>query len=211
MKTEELINLLAEDSRVHVRLGRSIAMALIAGVAISSILMLSTVGIRSNMAGAILDGRVVFKIGVTILLALAGCGLLVAIGRPGVWLRARALFVVLALALVAAGVMAEMSVMPAGSWKARMVGHNARFCLLFIPILALGPLVAFLWVLRHGAPESPGLAGAVAGLAAGAIAGAIYAWHCSDDSPLFVATWYGLAIAFVTAAGWLAGRKCLRW
>ena len=54
-------------------------------------------------------------------------------------------------------------------------------------------------------------AGAVAGLAAGGIAAAIYAWHCPDDSPLFLATWYSLAIAIVVAAGFLLGRRLLRW
>ena len=34
------------------------------------------------------------------------------------------------------------------------------------------------------------LAGAVAGLAAGGVAATLYAAHCTDNSPLFVATWY---------------------
>lgn len=50
-----------------------------------------------------------------------------------------------------------------------------------------------------------------AGLAAGAIAAAIYAWHCPDDSPLFLATWYMIAIAGVTVGGALLGRRLLRW
>jgi hypothetical protein len=50
-----------------------------------------------------------------------------------------------------------------------------------------------------------------AGLAAGAIAAAIYAWHCPDDSPLFLATWYTITIAGVTVGGALLGRRLLRW
>ena len=46
----------------------------------------------------------------------------------------------------------------------------------------------------------PSLAGAVAGLAAGGVAATLYAAHCTDDSPLFVATWYTLAIAALAAA-----------
>jgi hypothetical protein len=83
--------------------------------------------------------------------------------------------------------------------------------MMFIPVLALAPLTAFMIALRNGAPDNPGLSGAVAGLASGAIAAAIYAWHCTDDSPLFVATWYTLAIAIVTAVGYFAGRRLLRW
>jgi hypothetical protein len=55
------------------------------------------------------------------------------------------------------------------------------------------------------------MAGAAAGFAAGAIAAAIYAWHCPDDSPLFLATWYTIGIAIVTGAGALLGRRWLRW
>ena len=45
-----------------------------------------------------------------------------------------------------------------------------------------------------------------------ALSGAtLYAFHCFDDSPLFVATWYTLATLVVTAAGALVGRRLLRW
>jgi hypothetical protein len=65
--------------------------------------------------------------------------------------------------------------------------------------------------LRQGAPSSPSLAGAVAGLAASGIAATLYAAFCSDDSPLFVMTWYPIAILIVTMTGYLIGRKLLRW
>ena len=39
----------------------------------------------------------------------------------------------------------------------------------------------------------------------------LYATHCPDDSPLFVAIWYGSATAIVVAIGALAGARLLRW
>ena len=54
-------------------------------------------------------------------------------------------------------------------------------------------------------------AGAAAGFLAGAIGAALYATHCPDDSPLFVAAWYSLAIGFVAALGAVAGSRLLRW
>lgn len=92
-----------------------------------------------------------------------------------------------------------------------MMGRHAAFCVFFIPVLALAPLAGFLLALRNGAPESPGLAGAVAGLAAGAIAAATYAWHCPDDSPLFVAAWYPIGFVLMTLLGALIGLRILRW
>jgi hypothetical protein len=65
--------------------------------------------------------------------------------------------------------------------------------------------------LRRGAATRPMLTGAVAGLIAGGIAATFYASHCVDDSPLFVATWYVIAIAFVALVGAIAGRWVLRW
>jgi hypothetical protein len=105
----------------------------------------------------------------------------------------------------------ELLVLPVSQWTPRLVGHNARFCLTLIPLLSIGPLACLLAALREGAPSSPGLAGAVAGLAASGIAATFYAANCTDDSALFVITWYPIATLIVTTAGYLIGRKLLRW
>jgi hypothetical protein len=60
------------------------------------------------------------------------------------------------------------------------------------------------------APTRPALAGAVAGLLSAGLAATLYAAHCTDDSPLFVATWYTIATALVTAVGALIGSRVLR-
>jgi hypothetical protein len=77
--------------------------------------------------------------------------------------------------------------------------------------MAVAPLAAVLTALRVGAPYSPGTAGAVAGLLAGSLGATLYALHCTDDSPLFVALWYSPPIALATLAGAAAGSRLLRW
>jgi hypothetical protein len=72
-------------------------------------------------------------------------------------------------------------------------------------------LAALILVLREGAPRRPALTGALAGAAAAGVAATIYATNCTDDSPLFVASWYPLATLIVVAAGALAGRRFLAW
>jgi hypothetical protein len=114
-------------------------------------------------------------------------------------------------ALLLAAVVLELTAVPANAWMERLVGQNARTCLTFIPLLAVGPLVCLLLALRQGAPAAPGRTGAMAGLAASAIAATFYAAYCTDDSPLFVATWYPAATSMVTAAGYVAGERFLRW
>jgi hypothetical protein len=92
----------------------------------------------------------------------------------------------------------------------RLIGSNSRICMTVIPLLAVPVLVASLIGLRHGAPARPAVAGAIAGLLSAGVAATLYASHCTDDSPLFVATWYPIAIALVTAVGALAGSRVLR-
>ncbi len=101
--------------------------------------------------------------------------------------------------------------MPARTWETRLVGSNALVCLTAIPLFALAPLAALLLVLRRAAPASPALAGAAAGSLAATTAAAIYAFHCFDDSPLFVLTWYPLAAIPVIVVGAVIGRRLLRW
>jgi hypothetical protein len=76
--------------------------------------------------------------------------------------------------------------------------------------MSLPLLAAALLGLRHGAPTRPMVTGAIAGLLSAGLAATLYASHCTDDSPLFVATWYTIAATLVTAIGALAGPKVLR-
>ncbi|WP_334174794.1 NrsF family protein [Pseudoxanthobacter sp.] len=211
MKTTDLIDLLSEDAAVHASLGRALALAFGIGVLGSGALLLATVGVRPGMGAALETLRVAFKVCVTLLAAVAAAGVVWRIGRPGRPVRRPALLLLVPLALLAAAVAAECLSVPAAGWGARLLGRHALFCLFFIPVLSLLPLAGLLLALRLGAPQNPGRAGASAGLAAGTIAAALYAWHCPDDSPLFVATWYGLAIGLMVLAGWLVGRRVLVW
>lgn len=211
MKTEDLINLMSQDAPVKLGYGRALAFAVVAGTLASVLLLTTTVGVRPGVLNAIETGRVMFKIAVTLLIAFLAARLAMRIGRPGAATRLPFLLLSIPLALVVAGVFFELVALPQQDWRASLVGQNAVFCVFFIPVLSLGPMAAFLWAMQKGAPENPTQAGIVAGLAAGSIAAAVYAWHCPDDSPLFLATWYAIAIALVTATGGVLGRRLLRW
>ncbi|MBB4955234.1 hypothetical protein H4S14_003270 [Agrobacterium vitis] len=211
MKTDDLISLLAQDAPVRFSLSKRLAWALAVGVVVSGVLLLSTVGLRHNLESAVETMRVAFKIVETFLLALTASCLVFRIGKPDLGLRPLALCLLMPLFLLVVAVATELTVLPQQLWTPSLIGSHAAFCVFFIPVLSIVPLLGFLKALQSGAPENPGLAGAAAGLAAGGIAAALYAWHCPDDSPLFLATWYGLAILLVTAVGFVAGRKMLRW
>ena len=157
--------------------------------------------------GLIGDPRLTFKLCITLLLSVLSGKLVTRIARPGATLRSIILMLgIVPVLLIAAGIV-ELCVVPHALWGQRLIGSNAIHCLKSIPFLAAVPLVSVLLALRQGAPEHPAWAGAAAGLFAGAVGAAFYATHCPDDSPLFVAAWYTLAIVFVTAIGALGGAR----
>lgn len=212
MKTDDLIRALSADLTVQrSSLESRFAVAILPGLLLALALFTVTLGPRSDFMTAIHDIRFEFKFVITLLLALSSVALLWRLGRPGAkakWQTAALLIVPLVLIL---GVVAELIALPRAAWTLKLIGSNAAVCLMSIPLFALPMLVAALIALRHGAPTRPGLTGAMAGLFAGAMGGAIYAAHCPDNSPLFVALWYSLAIAIVAGAGAIAGRLTLRW
>jgi hypothetical protein len=209
MRTEHLMRSLAADAAPAPRLESRLWLALVASLAVSALLFAAILGPRPDLAAVAGEPRFVLKFVVT--LVLAGAALLVGLrlARPGTPAGGPALL--LAPGLLVAAVLVELAVTPAASWGSRLVGSNSLVCLLSVPLLAAPVLVAVLAVLRRGAPLRPALTGAVAGLAAGGLGAALYASHCIDDSPLFVATWYAVAIAIVAAVGALAGTRLLRW
>lgn len=211
MKTDDLIKLLTQDAAVSFRLAPSMAAALVGSVCVSAAVLLLTIGIRPDFADAIYAGRVVFKLGITLLAAVIAANLVFRIGRPGADLGLPKLLLFVPPVLVVAAVVAELFAIPASSWKASMMGRNSAVCLIFIPLLSLAPLLGSFIVLRRTAPQHPGLAGAVAGLMSGCIAASLYAWRCPDDSPLFLAVWYTVSILGVSAAGYLIGGRVLKW
>ena len=127
--------------------------------------------------------------------------------RPAAPMRRLLPLAVLAVAAVAV----ELAIVPRATWGTRLVGSNSLVCLSAIPMLSIAPLAAVLAILRAAAPASPALAGAAAGLLAAASGATLYAFHCFDDSPLFVVTWYSLAAIPIVLIGALVGRWLLRW
>lgn len=212
MNTNELIDAISNDSVQPPGPGRSLALALIPGVAVAALLFVVALGFRPHFVSLLSEPRFVFKIVLSDILAVLSGALVLRLFRPGASVRgALALVAVAPLLLLTFAVIVELVTVPAAQWSHRLIGTYAMFCLGSIPFLGLAPLVAILIALRNGAPEHPARAGAAAGLFAGAIGAALYAMHCPDNSPLFVAVWYPLGISVVTALGAALGARLLRW
>jgi hypothetical protein len=211
VKTDDLVKMLAQDAAVTVNLSRAFAIAVIIGSLIAGIGFFVVIGFRPDIATAMETTRFLFKFVVTISLAVAAIGMVLRLARPGTPLSGWGWTLAIAPVLLGIAVIIELAVTPDSSWTTKMVGTNAMHCLTIVPVLAIAPLACLLLALRQGAPTRPGLAGAVAGLASSGIAATFYASNCTDDSPLFVVTWYPLSVGFIVLVGYLAGSRLLRW
>jgi len=214
MRTDELINTLVADHAMQpgpklVRHG--LAMAIIAGLAISSALFSLMLGVRPDILSALSTWRFDLKLSVNLVLVIAAAWVALRLSSPTTTpLSAMRALLVPALLLLAA-VVYELVTVPSPEWLARAMGINASMCFMSIISLSLVPLMGVIYALRQGAPSSPAVAGAVGGLLAGAVGATVFAMHCTNDSPLFVAIWNALAIGLVATVGLLAGQYVLRW
>jgi hypothetical protein len=212
MDTDRLIQTLAADNDTHDRpVGVVLAKALLIALPVSAAMLLATLGIRPDFMIAMHNPFFDLKFVVTLALALPAIAISLHLSRPEASLRGWAWLLLLPVGILALGISGEMMLPQRLPMMTRLIGSNSRVCLAAIPAFSLPLLAAALFGLRHGAPARPAVAGALAGVLSAGLAATLYAAHCNDDSPLFVATWYTLATALVTAIGALAGAKLLRY
>jgi hypothetical protein len=211
MDTDRLIRTLAADNAHRERpVGLVLALALLAAAPFSLAMFFMELGVRPDVMTAMRNPFFDLKFLVTLALALPAIAIAIHLSRPEVSLRGWTWLLLIPVGLLGIGIASEMMMPQRLPMMTRLVGSNSRTCLMAIPMLSLPLLAAALIGLRHGAPARPAITGAFAGLVSAGLAATLYASHCTDDSPLFVATWYTLATALVTAIGALAGAKVLR-
>ena len=212
MKTDELIDMLAGDAAaVAPRVWRRrYLLALAAGLAGATLLMLPLLGIRPDIAAAV--RLPMFWVKLAFPAALAAGALLAALrlSRPGVAVgRVGAVLVAPVLAI---WVLAALALMDTPEDVAMLVwGETWAACLANIPLLSAPAFVAVLWVMKTLAPVRPAAAGAAAGLLAGALGAVVYALHCPELAAPFIGLWYLLGMLIPAAAGAVIGPRLLRW
>jgi hypothetical protein len=211
METDQLIRTLAADNAQRERpVGFVLAMALLAAAPVSVAMLFAGLGVRPDFMTAMRNPFFDLKFVVTLALAIPAIAFSLHLSRPEASLRGWKWLLLIPVGLLLAGIASEMMMPQRLPMMTRLVGNNSRLCMTAIPLMSLPLLVAALIGLRHGAPTRPAVAGAIAGLLSAGLAATLYASHCTDDSPLFVATWYTIATVLVTAIGALAGSRVLR-
>lgn len=165
-------------------------------------------GLRSDLLTAWARLPVQAKTVLPGLLSILAIWLALGSARPGRRVVLWPVFVPVALALAMA---AHRMATAEGPLLAETLGQTALACLASIAMLSALPLALGVFLLRRAAPTRPVLTGALLGVATGAGVAAGYALHCTEDSPLFVISWYGLAIAATGGVGGWLGHRLLRW
>lgn len=211
MRTEDLINLLSHDLQMPVRnagalLRRWLPLAALAAGGG----FLAIMGVRNDLA-ADGFGPTVMKLALGGMLAIGAAIGAIRLTRPETEPVEASRWLAAAILLVAVIIGADFVSHGLDSWPARLFGKSVLSCLTLIPTIAAVPLIAALIAMRHGATTAPRAAGALAGLASAGLAIVAYGLFCTEDSPLFVATWYTLAAGLVALAGAVVGRRALRW
>ncbi len=211
MKTDDLIRTLAADTLRPRPLMATLLLGLIPALAIALAAVWLTLGFRADIGSALVSPVSAVRIILTGILGIAAARLALVLARPeGV--QAARLWPLAVVAVAALGLLLWAYVTtPAEARQMATIGKTITTCLVTIPLLSILPVASVLYTLRQGATTAPARAGFVAGLAGSGLAAAIYALHCTEDSPLFYVTWYGLAIMGITLVSTLIGARLLRW
>ena len=211
MDTDQLIRTLAADNAHPARpVGFALMLALLAAAPVSLLMFFAEFGVRPDIMVAMRNPFFDLKFAVTLALAIAAIAVSLHLSRPEASLRGFGWWLLVPAGILTAGIGGEMMMPQRLPMMTRLIGKNSWVCLTVVPLLALPILAGALIGLRHGASARPAVSGAVAGMLSAGLAATLYASHCTDDSPLFVATWYTIATALVTAIGALAGSRFLK-
>jgi hypothetical protein len=213
MKTDELIrSLTGELAPVAPRAAaRRIAAGLGVGALVSTALMLAWLGLRPDIAQAVLTPMFWMKFGYAAATGLILAALLTRLAKPAVRPGLLAAVAAAPLALVAAMALFRFANAPPQMHRALLMGHSWSECPWRILAIGLPLLAGAVWAVRGLAPTRLLLAGLVAGGCAGGLGAAIYAFACEETSVPFLAIWYTLGMALVAGLGALAGSRLLRW
>ena len=212
MDTDQLIRTLAADNAHRApRVGALLTTGLLVAAPFSILIFATFLGVRPDLMTAMHNPFFDTKFAVTLSLAIPAIIISLHLSRPEALMRGWGWLLLLPVGLLAVAIGSEAMMAPAMPMTMRLVGKNSRWCMLAIPAMSLPLLAGALFGLRHGAPSRPAQAGALAGLLSAGLAATLYASHCTDDSPLFVATWYTIATAIVTAISAAVGSRVLKY
>ena len=213
MRTDDLVAMLATGAGAVApnAAARRYAAAIGWGALGAALLMAPLLGVRADLAAAVLLPMFWVKLAFVACLAAASLLAVLRLSRPGLrlaWVPGALAAPVLAMWVLAGSVL--MRADPAHRGRL-FFGDTWTSCPFLIAMLSAPVFVAVLWATRALAPTRLALAGSAAGLLSGAIGALVYCLHCPELEAPFLGFWYLIGMLIPTAAGALLGPRLLRW
>ena len=213
MKTEDLVTILATGA-IAVEPNAAVrryGIATVCGAFGSVLLLAVSLGVRSDMAQAVLLPMYWVKFAFVALLALGSGVMVMRLARPGsrlAWTPGLLALPVIAMWALAVFLLATAS--PVQRLEL-LFGRTWASCPFRIGMLSVPVFVAVIWAMKGLAPTRLTLAGAGAGFASGSIGALVYTLYCPEMAAPFLGTWYLLGVLIPTGIGALLGPRLLRW
>lgn len=213
MKTDELIKLLSTgvEPVQPYSAEKFIAQALLAGTALSFVLMLVFYGIRPDLGEVSSSVAFMMKLGIPLGNIMIAVGFLRVLAQPGKSPKAGYWLLFVPILILWGWALWSWSMAEPGQQAELLWGKTWRGCILHITFLTIPIAVAVFFALRNLAPTKPALTGAIAGWLAGSTGASVYALHCPEMGAPFIAVWYVLGMLLSTAIMAYVGYRGLRW
>ena len=214
METDDLIDrLVAGHGPVDAgRLTRALLVAVPGSIVASAGLIALTIGYRTGLGHALVEGYFGQKLAFLGLTAVTAAVVFLRMARPGAVLAREGWRLVMPVVFIAALALVDLARRGDAVTAVTIVGdRNWLAGLVLVPLYGLIPFAALVAVVRRGAPTDLVGAGRATGVLAASLTAVAYAGHCPCDDPEFVVLWYPLTFV---AAGWLGGRvvpRLVRW
>ncbi len=213
MKTDELITMLASgaDAVDPLALRRRYALALGWSLAGTTVLMLTLLGARPDIAEAAHLMMFWMKLAFPAALLFGAMFATVRLSRPGA--RLGLVPLVIAAPVFAVWLFSAIVLLNAAPEDQHQLifGNTWASCPLTIAALSVPMFGALIWTMKEFAPTRLAVAGAAAGLLAGAGGALVYALHCPEMAAPFLGIWYVLGMLIPAAIGAAIGSWALRW
>ena len=213
MKTDDFISLLATGVTPvsQATLARRFCIALLIGVAGTTVMVASIFGIRPDLAQVATRPLFWAKVALPLCLMIGSLLVSTRLARPGVAAGKRWVLVGLPVAAVWVAASYLLTTVPADERLPMILGKTWRGCPFYISMLSVPAFIAVFWALRGLAPTRLALTGAAGGLLAGSTATLAYCLHCPEMGVAFWGVWYLLGMLVPTVVGALLGPRLLRW
>lgn len=213
MRTDDLVTMLATGAGAVPpnQAARRYATAVGWGALGAVLLMATLLGVRPDLATAVLLPMFWVKLAFVACLAAAGLLAALRLSRPGAplaWVPGALAAPVLAIWLLAAAVLTRAD---AAQRAGLFFGDTWNSCPFLVALLSTPVFVAVVWAMKGLAPTRLRLAGAAAGLLSAGVGALVYSLHCPELGAPFIGSWYLLGMLTPTAAGALLGPRLLRW